>query len=205
MPTRQHPCAFAPCLTDERLTVIARLLLDTRHEALLATDEELDDGYTKGARSWAWCKRALIQLHESGAHGWLSLPHNANDLVIGIGDQQARFFKDNAEHPRKHHARYPTEAERRCRDLFEYTNTAVQLWRFYIEPAELEGDDDRVVFAGTNEDHEIVAEWIYRDTGSVRTLYAVSNEIPAAKQLPAAEALPPITEDESDDQSSGHV
>lgn len=184
------PSELSDELSPQRLGVIAQLMLDVLHKALIDTSTEHDCAYSRGALSWARIKNALMQLIASRRHPWLGLKHGGNDLVIGIGPHPVRFFLDDHLNPRKPRVLNPTDGEMLQLELGLPTtgDQSVDLWRFIVERALTEDDEHRVYFVGYNRVREVVAQWQYTD--SVRSFFAVDEYIPAAAELAPIDLTP---------------
>lgn len=177
------PEDFSADLGASRLRVIGGLMLDTLAKAGAVTNTDLDCAYSRGALAWAWMRNALLQLARSRTHRWLSIRHAGNDLVIGVGQYPVRFFIDDHLKPRKQRVLSPTEGEASQLSLaFETQSDGVPaLWRFIVERAASEDDENKVFFVGYDGVGEVVAKWQFTD--SVRTFEATDAHIPAAAEL----------------------
>lgn len=181
-------------LSDERLSIVAELMLNVLSKALSVTSTEYDCAYSRGALSWAWIKNALLALVRSGEHKWLTLRHAGNDLVIGIGSHAVRFFIDDHANPRKPRVLNPTDGEafQLKIDFGADKDTSPVLWRFIVERALTEDDENRVFFVGYDAIGEVVSKWQF--TESVRAFHATDALIPEAARLDPI-SLAPIFED----------
>lgn len=195
------PEEFSPELSSYRLSIVGELMLDVLAKAILATSTQYDCAYSRGALSWAWIKNALLTLAGSRAHDWLTIRHAGNDLVIGVGSHPVRFFIDDHAKPRKPRVLNPTDGES-CQLHFNFAiqpDTTPVLWRFIVERAMSEEDENRVFFVGYNAIGEVVAKWQF--TESVRAFRATDDDIPAAAELPPI-TLAPIYDDAVDSEES---
>lgn len=194
-----RPAEISDELSDDRLGIVAQLMLDVLQRALDDTSTEYDCAYTRGALAWGRIKNALIQLIRSRRYPWLSVKHLGNDLVIGIGPHAVRFFIDDHQHPRKMRVLNPTDGEMLQLELAlpRASDTSVDLWRFMVERALTDEAEHMVYFVGYNREHEVVAQWAYSE--SVRTFVAVDDHIPSAVTLPAIDLTPIFDEAVSDD------
>ncbi|HVI60254.1 MAG TPA: hypothetical protein VM619_15465 [Luteimonas sp.] len=183
------PSDISDELTPGRLSIIAQVMLDVLHKALLDTNTEHDCAYTRGTLPWGRIRNALKQLIATRRYPWLSLKHGGNDLLIGIGPHPVRFFLDDHLNPRKLRVLNPTESEAIQLELLpESGDKSVDLWRFIVERALTEDDEHQVFFVGYNRMTEVVAQWQYSE--SVRSLYAVDDHIPAAAELAPLDLTP---------------
>ncbi|WP_408953724.1 hypothetical protein [Lysobacter sp. Hz 25] len=189
------PVEISEELAPERLSIIAQLMLEVLHKALLDASTEHDCAYTQGTLPWGRIRNALRQLVASRRYPWLTIKHAGNDLLIGLGPHPVRFFLDDHLNPRKIRVLNPTDSEMHQLELLpESGDKSVDLWRFIVERALTEDDEHRVFFVGYNRMKEVVAQWQYTD--SARTFFAVDDYIPAAAELPPID-LAPIYDDEA--------
>lgn len=188
------PTEYSSQLSNDRLSTMARLILDVLDEALQTASTELDCAFTRGTLSWGRIRNAILKEIRMQRHTWLSLKHGGNDLVFGIGDHVIRFFLDDHLNPKKPRVLNPTSGETFQLGLFEVSDYQVNLWRFIVERAANEDDEHRVFFIGYNQSGEIVSKWEY--TGPVKILSSVGDRMPAAAQLEPA-VLSPIYNDET--------
>jgi hypothetical protein len=173
------PSTFYPELTNDRLTDIANELLDLRHETLSALSSEWDDAYTKESAVFGRCRNRLIGLCEE--RDWLSVSNPGMDVTLCIGNKVPfRFFRDDPENPQKR----GFFKQRRTDDLFPVDLVTPVMWRFIIERAMTEEDEDRVYFAGFNELQDKVSLWEHKP--GVTSPYSVGDAVPKSKQLPPA-------------------
>jgi hypothetical protein len=95
------PSEFQPALTSERLSKVAEWFLDE----WFATEDDLtrdtDGPYTRGTTRFGRQKQRIVNEFLSGAHDWLGVQNNTNDLVFSIGGVPCRFSNDNASSPTK--------------------------------------------------------------------------------------------------------
>lgn len=180
MPTIQRPVDCHPDLTDERLAIIAKALADVRYTTMQEMNSPLDDAYTRECPTFGRQRNALIQMCRSGDYPWLSLVHAGMDLRFKIGKAVCRFFTDDLHRPSKEgfFKRDATDM------LFETNDDVPVFFRFVVEKALTDTDEDRVHFVGYNVYEEKVCEWTY--TGHAVNIYAVDQVVPTAVELPPA-------------------
>ena len=173
------PSTFYPELTNDRLTDIANELLDLRHETLSALSSEWDDAYTKESAVFGRCRNRLIGLCKE--RDWLSVSPAGMAVTLCIGKKVPfRFFRDDPENPRKR----GFFKQNRTDDLFPVDMVTPVMWRFIIDRAMTEDDEDRVYFAGFNELQDKVSLWEHKP--GISSPYAVDDTAPKSKQLPPA-------------------
>lgn len=175
-----HPITFYPELSDDRLRVIAVKLLDIRYSTFREMNSPFDDNYTRETAVFGRSKNMLIELALSSQYGWMSLKHAAMDVTFNIGQVPCRFFRDDPNSPEKAGFFKRNAVD----DLFAIDEQHPVMWRFVVEKALAEDDEDRVFFIGYNIYQEKVSEWMYR--GSTPTLHTVDQEVPVAAEIPPA-------------------
>lgn len=179
--TFKHPSSFYQELSDERLAKIAEPLLDIRYSTIQEMSSPYDDTYTQETAVFGRSRNLLIHLCMSGKYQWLSLANAAMDLTFRIGNVPCRFFRDDPESPSK-----PGFFKRNgADDLFSIDENAPVMWRFVVEKAMTDEDEDRVFFIGYNAFQEKVSQWAYGASGPV--LHTVDSDTPASKELRPAE------------------
>ncbi|MGB3290111.1 MAG: hypothetical protein WBA83_12640 [Burkholderiaceae bacterium] len=186
-----HPSSFYPELTDERLAVIAEALLDIRYNTYRQMDSQYDDTYTRETAVFGRSRNMLIALALEEKYDWLSLVNAGMDVTFRIERVPCRFFRDDPQAPEK-----PGFFKRNAVDcLFATDEHDPVMWRFVVEKASSEEDEDHAFFIGYNVYQEKVAQWSYASSASV--LHTTDGDIPAGKHLPAPEVL--AREDNTDD------
>lgn len=175
-----HPAAFYPELSDDRLRVIAVELLDMRYSTFREMNSPFDDNYTRETAVFGRSRNMLIDMALSDQHDWMSLKHAAMDITFNIGQVPCRFFRDDPNSPEKAGFFKRNAVD----DLFAIDEQHPVMWRFVVEKALAEDDEDRVFFVGYNVYQEKVSEWMYQ--ASAPTLHAVDKDVPVAAEIPPA-------------------
>ena len=188
-----HPTTFYPELSDDRLRVIAVKLLDVRYSTFREMNSPFDDNYTRETAVFGRSRNMLIELALGSQYSWMSLKHAAMDVTFNIGQVPCRFFRDDPNSPEKAGFFKRNAVD----DLFAIDEQHPVMWRFVVDKALTEDDEDRVFFIGYNVYQEKVCEWMYR--GSTPTLHTVDQEIPVAAEIP------PATVDVREERSSANV
>lgn len=188
-----HPTTFYPELSDDRLRVIAVKLLDVRYSTFREMNSPFDDNYTRETAVFGRSRNMLIELALGSQYSWMSLKHAAMDVTFNIGQVPCRFFRDDPNSPEKAGFFKRNAVD----DLFAIDEQHPVMWRFVVDKALTEDDEDRVFFIGYNVYQEKVCEWMYR--GSTPTLHTVDQEIPVAAEIP------PATVDVREERSSENV
>ena len=157
------PSHFYPDLTESRLAVIATALLDIRYSTLNQMSTRLDDNYTKETAVFGRSKNRLKELCQSSDHEWLTLANLGMDITFRIGSVPCRFFRDDPKSPDKAGFFKRNYVD----DLFSVDENHPVLWRFVVEGALTEEDEDRVFFNGYNAYQEKVSEWMYKARSTI--------------------------------------
>ena len=188
-----HPSTFFVDLIDERLKIIAEKMLDVRYQTIRQMDTEFDDNYTRECPVYGRTRNMLIALAQSKNLPWLNVKCMGMGVDISVGNVKCKFFRDDLANPEK--------AGFFKRDNYlslfeeEEQDNVPLLWRFVIERALTEEDEDQVYFVGYNKFNEKVSMWHY--DGGTTPLYAVDPVIPLAVNMQAAEIL---VREEDDDE-----
>lgn len=164
MPTPQ-PWEFSPQLTESRLSLIAKALLDVYDDVQRDLSTDLDNDYTRGTTTFGRQKNKVIQLYQSGDHNWLDLRNTSNDLVFTIGGIPFRFFRDDHEKPKKRGFWRRNEQD----NLFPSDQNEPVYWRFIVEKPLTDEAEAAVYVVGANSNQEMVCEWRYDEFVRVLT------------------------------------
>ena len=159
-----HPAVFRPEFLTERLTLIARWLLEELH----ATEDDLvrdtDDGYSRGCTAFARQRMRIMKEAVSGRYDWLALSNATNALVFTIVGTPCRFSNDDPDNPKK--------------DAVLQTNRQQQL---FVSESDREApsrfcfviDDPHVELLGFNAQNELMCRWV---SSAVRVLHVANNQ-----------------------------
>ena len=191
------PSHFYDDLTEDRLKVIATALLDIRYSTLAHMSTPHDDNYTKETAVFGRSRNRLIELCQSNVHDWLSLANAAMDVTFRIGKVPCRFFKDDPLSPDKSGFFKRNDVD----DLFSPNENDPVVWRFVVESALTEDDEDHVFFIGYNSFQEKISEWLYKAQST--TLHSVDKQTPAPAIFPPVEVGLLDDADTLQDNSSG--
>lgn len=176
-----HPNTFFPQLTNERLATIAGPLLDVRFTTLREMTSPYDDRYTRETATYGRQRNMLIDLARSGSHDWLAVTHVGMDVTGTLAGIPFRFFTDDPRSPQKDGFFKRNRAD----DLFAPNDTQPVIFRFVIEPALTEEDEDRLYLIGYNVFQEPVCEWEHRPGFS--TIHAVGGRAPPSAPIAPAD------------------
>lgn len=178
MPTTPHPSAYYPELTEIRLQTIANHLLDVRYDALVDLQNEYDTNYTRECTIFGRQREMLIRMVARKTYPWLDLQHAGMDVTFCIGGVPCRFFTDDPNHPQKHGFFRRNQVDQ----LFAPEEGQPVLWRFVIERALTDDDEDQVYLVGYNAFEEKVCEWRHQRTTGI--LQSVDTGTPPSVALP---------------------
>lgn len=171
------PSSFRPELTGERLSVIAEALLDIRFTTIREMDSPYDSNYSREGTAFERSRNMLIHMCQTKQYDWLTLVNPAMDVTFCIGSVPCRFFRDDPERPDK-----PGFFKRNAvDDLFAKDENDPVMWRFVVERAATDADEDRVHFIGYNIYQEKISHWTYGASGTV--LHSIDNQTPPSKPL----------------------
>lgn len=174
------PSHFYPELSDARLSAIAAKLLDLRFVTLLEMQSRFDDNYTRETVVFGRTRNMLIDMAMRGGYEWMTLVHAGMDVTIRIGNIPCRYFRDDSSSPEKAGFFKRNLVD----DLFATDEGEPVMWRFIVERALIEENEDRVFFAGYNIFHEKVSEWVY--SASNPLLHAIDRDVPNSTAIPSA-------------------
>ncbi len=187
--TLPKPEVFHHGFSNDRLQAIADHLLRVRHQTVAELSTDLDDNWVRETACFGRSRNLLISLASSRTYSWLGVTHAGMDVTPTIDGVPFRFFRDDAEEPGK-----AGFFRRNSQDnLFSDDPDYPVMWRFVIERAETEEDEDRVVFAGYNVLQTKVSEWTHAPGSDV--LYSVGIDVPPA--MPISPASVDVREDEA--------
>jgi len=176
----KSPSAFYSELSDDRLRIVAVKLLDIRHSTIREMNSEFDDNYTRETAVFGRSRNMLIAFARSNQYEWVSLKNAGMDVTFNIGRVPCRFFRDDPNSPEK----LGFFKRNAVDDLFEMDEQHPVMWRFVVEKALTEDDEDRAFFVGYNVFQGKIAEWMYR--ASAPMLHTVDHEVPMSAEIPPA-------------------
>jgi len=176
----KSPSAFYSELSDDRLRIVAVKLLDIRHSTIREMNSEFDDNYTRETAIFGRSRNMLIAFARSNQYEWVSLKNAGMDVTFNIGRVPCRFFRDDPNSPEK----LGFFKRNAVDDLFEMDEQHPVMWRFVVEKALTEDDEDRAFFVGYNVFQGKIAEWMYR--ASAPMFHTVDHEVPMSAEIPPA-------------------
>ncbi|AXA66715.1 hypothetical protein [Pseudomonas oryzihabitans] len=171
------PSAYHPELTESRLSVIAEALLDIRFSTIRDLNTPYDSNYSREGTAFERSRNLIIEMCQSKQYDWLTLLNPGMDVTFCIGRVPCRFFRDDPEKPDKRGFFKRNAAD----DLFSENEADPVMWRFVVERAELEDDEDRAYFIGYNVYQEKVCQWSFGAAGPI--IHSIGGDTPPSKPL----------------------
>jgi len=144
-----YPWDYHSDLTEERLSIIAQLIVDGRQTAVERHDEDAgDNGWTLGCSAFQFARARILWAADSGKHPWLSLIDRTLQLTFNIGSVPVRIYKGEAEEPTTRTLRQSL-GELRQLSLLSYVDsyTPDLKYRFAVE-TDIDGSVAAVKFVG---------------------------------------------------------
>ncbi len=187
--TDQKPWDLNADLTDDRLRVIAGLIVQARHDALDRHDPEMgDNAWVYGCRAYQWSCDRIVKADQAGTYDWLSIADAGLKFVFKIGGVQVRFYRGLPEEP-SHRTLGRSFDEFNQLSLLAWLDHPHShlVWRFAVETDE-DGDVFQISFVGFDLNDAPVCIYPVPLTDAARTLIPVEAapddegvEIPAPK------------------------
>lgn len=175
LPVHYHP-DLTHDLTHDRLSIIAKILLDEYYKTLDDLSSDADDNYTRGCTSFGRQKNRIMLLALDNTYPWLQLMNSANDLVFKIGSVPCRFTNDDPNNPKKKAILIANSYQRSFFDDIE-TDEAPCRYCFIIDRG-VDDTEPSVVFIGFDSKDVARCKW---ESGEIRTFYNVNTfDIPEA-------------------------
>lgn len=162
-PPSRLPWDFHPALTEDRLRICARILVNARRDALAMASYELgDDPWSVGCRAFAFGRHRLQRAASSGDYPWLAVLDDSAHFVFVIGSNgqgvPVRFFRGAADEPTERTLRRQ-EMEVQQLSLALGEAAAEDLaFRLAVETGE-DGRVERVVFLALRGEDRVECFW----------------------------------------------
>lgn len=195
--TKTCPWEYHPDLTEERLKIVAGMLVKGRHAALDRHDEEAgDNGWTLGCSAFQFCRHRILKAVDSGDYPWLDAIDRSLQLVFKIGEVPVRIFKGDADEPTDRTLRQSLVELRQLELLFDEHDEGRDLaYRFAIE-TDIEGNVLAVKFAGLRGESAVLV-WDVPLDGAASAVGTVGR---AASE--SVDLAPPLVEVRTDRDSA---
>jgi len=154
---RVNPWEYHFDLTEERICVVASMIVDGRHSALDRYDEAAgDNGWTHGCRAFQFGRHRILKAVDSGDYPWLTAIDRSLQLIFKIGEVPVRIYKGLPEEPTTRTLRQSFGELRQLGLLFPTCDGGRELaYRFAIE-TDLDGSVLAVNFVGLHGDTAIL-------------------------------------------------
>lgn len=173
-------------LQEDRLVILANMITQVRHEAILMHEP------SKGDTNWGLgCRAHERTCHAikdaSDYHPWLDVIDPSLHFVFSIGGVPVRFYKGEAESPNPRHLsrRYP-EIEAQQTAFAFFHEGKEWLWRMAIE-TDIDGEVMRIVMVQVSESGEIKSTWTIPMAGNVSILTPIHQ-----RQREGVDLEPPV-------------
>lgn len=144
-----YPWDYHPDLNEDRLKVVAAMLVEGRHAALERFDAEAgDNGWTHGCRAFQFCRHRVLLAIDSGDYNWLTAIDRTLQLTFKIGSVPVRIYKGDADEPTDRTMRQSFGELRQLEMLFSEHDEGRDLaYRFAVE-TDIDGSVLAVKFVG---------------------------------------------------------
>jgi len=178
------PYEFHPCLTNERIDYVGRLISRVRAENLEAAATR-DNGWSLGCRAHAWVCNEIQNQAESIE--WLNIVDPSLRFIGKIGNVEFSFYKGPANKPKKNIcSRAQSHPELRQKSLpFTTPLPSKLVWTYAIE-TDSEGLTTNVEFFGMSESGQIVASRIVPIFSEILNVVPINNQHSEPADLPPA-------------------
>lgn len=143
------PWEYHPDLTEERIVVVARMIIDGRQAAVELFDEQAgDDGWTLGCRAFQFGRARILRAADAGAYDWLRVIDRSLQLIFTIGEVPVRIYRGEAEEPTARTMRQSHSELRQLGFSFDELDEGRELaFRFAVE-TDIDGGALAVKFVG---------------------------------------------------------
>ena len=197
----KKPWDYPSDLTAERLTLIARLIIQGRKDALDRHDTSIgDDAWTLGCKAFAYGKFRIVEADETDTHPWLRIVDSSMQFVFTIGAVPVRFYHGTADEPNQRTLRQSFPELRQLDLGFESEDEGRDLaYRFAVE-TDIDGSVLRVIFVGLRGEDSVL-NWEVPISAEVRTLHIARSEPAPGVELPPPSVQAPGDEEEHDADS----
>lgn len=194
-----QPVHYHPDLTNDRLTIIAEILLDEFFKTADDLSSDTDDNYTRGCASFGRQKNRIKQMALAGIHPWLQLMNSTNDLVFKIGVVPCRFSNDDPSSPKKNAILTFNRYQASFFDDIE-SNDEPCRYCFIVDTQGIDDIEPSVFFMGYDATGVAKCQW---ESGAIRTFHNVSTTyIPTAVEISKPSVKPKNSSTEAEHKAS---
>jgi hypothetical protein len=180
-----YPWDYHSDLTEERLVILAGMIVDGRRAAVELFDENAGDtAWTLGVRAFEFVRIRILRSADSGEHPWLGIIDRTLQLIFKIGEVPVRIYKGDADEPTGRTLRQGHSELRQLSLLFGEEDEGGDLaYRFAIE-TDIDGSALAVKFVGLRGENAVL-NWDVPLAGVSQTTGAVGRQATASVDLPA--------------------
>lgn len=192
-----QPIHYRSDLTQERLSIVAELLLDEHYKTLDDLSSDTDDNYTRGCTLFGRQKNRIKLLAFAKIYPWLQIMNSANDLVFTIGSVPCRFSSDDPNSPKK---KAVLTANRYQVSFFDDIESDEEPCRycFIIDQGTEDNAEPSVFFVGFDATGVPRCQW---ESGAIRTFHNVNpSAVPEAVDMGKPPIKPKNSTPESEDE-----
>jgi len=182
--SKDLPWEYHSDLIEDRLVIVAHLIVAGRHAAVELFDEaEGDNGWTLGCRAFQFGRARILRAADSGEYPWLHAIDRSLQLIFKIGEVPIRIYRGDAEEPTERTLRQSHSELRQLSLLFDQDDAGHDLaYRFAIE-TDIDGGVIAVRFVGLRGESAVL-NWDVplhdaRSSGAVARPATESVELPA--------------------------
>lgn len=149
MTTKTYPWEYHRDLTQERLVVAARLIVDGRQTAVeLQAETEGDNGWTLGCRAFQFGRHRILRAVDGEEYPWLGVIDRSLQLIFKIGEVPVRIYRGEADEPTDRTLRQSNNELRQLGFSFDERDEGRELaFRFAVE-TDVDGSVLAVKFVG---------------------------------------------------------
>lgn len=166
---KQYPWDYHPDLTADRLTAIALLLRQGRHDAVERFDSEIgDDSWTLGCRAYKFGQFRVLEAHSTSRFSWLSIIDPSLRFIFGVGLVPVRFYRGDAEEPSNKTCRVTFPELDQFAIAFPEEETHPMVYRFAVE-TDLDGSVLSIKFVGLRHKQAVLLWEVPLPTTAVST------------------------------------
>ena len=197
------PWELTPALKQDRLTVLARVVVETRNKVFAeANRAEGDTNWGLGCRAHERLGHALSRLVCEGQHPWLSVHREGLYLMPLIDGVAVRPFRGEADRPAARHLdavrfEHARRQSSRGQVMFSFMDAAETdgpwFWLMAME-TQAEGKVCRVVFFQANEAGDTRHPWECPLEGVVAPAPRLPRPAESGERLSPREVPPPVVE-----------
>ena len=157
MAAKIYPWEYHRDLSEERLTVVARLIADGRQNAVERFDEEAgDNGWTLGCRAFQFGRYRILRAVDNGDYPWLGVIDRTLQLIFTIGEVPVRIYRGEANEPTDRTRRQSFNELRQLGFSFDERDEGRDLAYRYAVETDLDGSVLAIKFVGLRRETAIL-------------------------------------------------